>query len=158
MVPALVRGSFTTLGRRAFPATLRGGRPWDDMHLHASGYCGELFLKADKKNNRAIVLEPCGSTSRSPSVLAGGLLGNCEGDCEQILDATTHGGQIADNKKTATGEAELRAWTALSCDAERRVSDGKVAAAKQTKKKPRHERGFSVAGDSTHGSPSDEPV
>jgi hypothetical protein len=56
------------------------------MHLRASGDGGKLFLETDEANHRAVSFEPCSSPARTPTPVAGGLIGNGEGGGEQILD------------------------------------------------------------------------
>jgi hypothetical protein len=63
------------------------------MNRDASGYGGELVSEADKANHRAVSLEPCSSTTWTPALLAGGLVGNGQRSGKQILD--THEAHIA---------------------------------------------------------------
>jgi len=61
------------------------------MNRRASGHDGELLVKADEVDNRAVSFVPLGATAWTPALLAGGLIGNGEGGGEKILYWTTHG-------------------------------------------------------------------
>jgi hypothetical protein len=51
-----------------------GGCFADHMHSCAVRYTLELDDKADEEDDRAISLEPIGSTARKPALLTGGLV------------------------------------------------------------------------------------
>ena len=53
----------------------------------------ELLGETDEMNRRTVGLMPIGSTIRTPTLLAGGLVGNCDGCGKQIFG--THGHRIA---------------------------------------------------------------
>jgi hypothetical protein len=85
------------------------------VNLHPGRHGCELLLKADEIDSCAVGLEPCRSTALAPALLAGGLIGDGDGDGEQVLD--THVGSIAGDRPKEKGARRSERTRSTGSDA-----------------------------------------